>query len=383
MKISAKILLIILVFLFSACNNKEDYGQATEEEKYQSFSNSSPHPIGAYITEADVQVRNIILMIGDGMSLMHMYSAWTANQGGLNLENCEYTGLMKTHCADRLITDSAAGGTAMATGTKTNKSYVGVDPDGNSLKTICEYANENGKTTGVISTCRLTDATPATFSVENIDRDKTAEIAEAYIYSGIDFILGGGRKYFEKHKDSINLLPRFADQGYQIASSMKELNGIRSGKVFAPVEENDMAKPDVRKDQLWRATKKALEVLNQNDEGFFLMVESSIIDDYGHFNDLELLMKEILDFDRTIGKVFEWAEQHPGTLVLVTADHETGGLTLIDGNLDEGSITANFSTKNHSGVMVPVYAFGPSAEIFSGIFDNTDLFHKMLDAFNF
>ncbi|HAD00767.1 MAG TPA: alkaline phosphatase, partial [Porphyromonadaceae bacterium] len=120
-----------------------------------------------------------------------------------------------------------------------------------------------------------------------------------------------------------------------------------------------------------------IEVLNQNKKGFFLMVEGSQLDDYGHFNDLDMLMQEVHDFDRTIGKVFEWAAQDGETLVIVTADHETGGLTLVDGNLAEGKIVGKFSTGGHSGVMVPVYAFGPGAEQFTGIYENSDIFKKI------
>ena len=122
---------------------------------------------------------------------------------------------------------------------------------------------------------------------------------------------------------------------------------------------------------------KAIDLLGQNPEGFFLMVEGSQLDDYGHFNDIDLLMQETHDFDRTIGKVFEWAAADGETLVVVTADHETGGLTLVGGSLPEGEIIGKFSTGDHSGVMVPVYAFGPGAELFTGIYENTDIFEKI------
>jgi len=158
---------------------------------------------------------------------------------------------------------------------------------------------------------------------------------------------------------------------------MEDLKNVTDGKVFAPVAENDMAKPAERGDELWQGTKKALDILSKDDDGFFLMVEGSMIDDYGHFNDLPHLMEEIADFDETVGKVFDWATTHPGTLVVVTADHETGGLTLVGGDIEEGKVEGNFSTTHHSGVMVPVYSFGPGAINFAGIYENTDLFEKV------
>ncbi len=344
------------------------------------YQNKSVYEVNEIYTPKGKKVKNVILMIGDGMSLMHAYSAWTANKGQLNLENCDFVGLSKTYCADNLITDSAASGTAIATGQKTKKGYVGVDAEGESLKSICEYAGEGGLSTGIVASCRLIDATPASFSVENINRDMEEEIAASYPTSGVDFILGGGLKYFTKRKDGKNLLPEFEQNGYQVVTDMEQLTLISEGKVFAPIAENDMAKPNIRKDQLWQGTKKALEILNKDKDGFFLMVEGSQIDDYGHFNDLPTLMEEVMDFDRTVGQVFQWASDNHGTLVVITSDHETGGLTLVGGSLEEGKIEGHFSTTHHSGVMVPVYSFGPGAASFSGIYENTDIFNKIKSA---
>ncbi len=371
----------LLGTLLFSCQESKKQEEVKYEEKSSEvihvYENPNSYPVSKVTSPGDGPVKNVIFMIGDGMSLMHAYSAWTANKGKLFLENADFIGLQKTYCADNLITDSAASGTAMATGRKTNKGYVGVGPNGESLKTICEYASDKGLSTGVIATCRLVDATPADFSVENIDRDKEEEIAASYVNCGIDFILGGGLKYFTKREDGKNLLPDFEKNGYQVVTSMEDLKNVTSGKVFAPVAEVDMAKPAERGDELWLGTKKALDILSKDKDGFFLMVEGSMIDDYGHFNDLPHLMEEIADFDKTVGKVFDWATTHPGTLVVVTADHETGGLTLVGGDIKEGKIEGNFSTAHHSGVMVPVYSFGPGAKDFTGIYENTDLFEKM------
>ena len=382
MSVTKNVLALMMgsVFLFS-CDTDHQY-ENKDKQSVHFYENKAVYPVQRITSLKGTQVKNVIFMIGDGMSLMHTYSAWTANKGHLNLESCDFVGLSKTHCADNLITDSAASGTAMATGKKTKKGYVGVDVDGKSLKSICEYASEGGLSTGVVVSCRLIDATPAAFSVENIDRNKEEEIAASFINCGVDFILGGGLKYFTKRQDGRNLLPDFEKNGYRVVTTMDELAQITDEKVFAPIAENDMEKPSIRKDQLWKGTKKALELLGKDEDGFFLMVEGSMIDDYGHFNELPTLMEEVMDFDRTVGKVFEWASEHPGTLVVVTADHETGGLTLIGGDLASGKIECNFSTTHHSGVMVPVYSFGPGAEAFSGIYDNTAIFDKIKSTLN-
>lgn len=324
--------------------------------------------------------KNVILMIGDGMSLMHIYSAWTANKGKLFLENAPVTGLSKTYCLDQLITDSGAGGTAIATGQKTKYHFVGVDSLGRPLTTILDVAKAQGKSTGVAVTCRLWDATPADFCCHNTDRDAEEAIIADYVTCGVDYVFGGGAKLFENRTDGRNIFHELKRAGYKTPRSWEELAQMQSGRVFAVVDSVDTPLPAERGDLLARASIKGIELLSQNKEGFVFMIEGSQLDDYGHFNDLDLLMQETHDFDRTIGRVMEWAAEDGETLVIVTADHETGGLTLVGGNKDEGKIVCKFSTGGHSGVMVPVYAFGPGAENFTGIYENTDIFHKVRQA---
>ena len=199
---------------------------------------------------------------------------------------------------------------------------------------------------------------------------------------GVDYVFGGGSKLFENRADGRDLFKELREKGYQTPRSWEELAKIQKGKVFCVTDTVDTPLPAERGDLLARASMKAIDLLGQNPEGFFLMVEGSQLDDYGHFNDIDLLMQETHDFDRTIGRIFEWAAQDGETLVVVTADHETGGLTLVDGDLNEGKIVCKFSTGSHSGVMVPVYAFGPGAENFTGIFENTDIFWKIKKLLN-
>lgn len=375
---------LVILLIVAACNGQEEKGYEMAEKngcKLHAYVNHNSYKVKKICFDKEQQeVKNIILMIGDGMGLNVVQAAWTANKGQLFLDNAGCVGLMRTTAQDSIITDSAAAGTAMATGTKTKRGYVGVDAAGNSLKTICEYAKEKGLATGVLSSCRIYDATPATFSVENKDRNNSDAIAEAYLDCDIDFVLGGGLDHFQQHKAGKDLLPLLEKKGYEVVTSIEDLPMTKSDKIFALVAEHDMPIATDRDRALWKSTKKALDVLASNEKGFFLMVESAMIDDFGHGNKLPEMMEETLDFDRTIGKTLEWAVQHTGTLVIVTADHATGGLTLTEGSLEKGEIKGYFSSGHHDGVMVPVYAFGPKVEQFGGIYENTELCKKIKTA---
>lgn len=356
--------------------------QNSRTDKVQTYVMENPYPVEKIIPPTGTKVKNVILMIGDGMSLMHVYSAWTANRGKLYLENCEATGLSKTCCANKLITDSGAGGTAMAIGQKTNYHSVGVDVNGNPQPSLIKLAKQKGLSAGVAVTCRLWDATPADFCCHNVDRDNEDEIIADYVNCEADYVVGGGAKKFENRKDGRNIFKELEQKGYQIARSWEECKNLKSGKIFAVTDSVDTPLPAERGDRLAQSSLKGIELLSQNPNGFFMMIEGSQLDDYGHFNDLDLLMQETHDFDRTVGKILEWAAKDGETLVVVTADHETGGLTLIDGDKDKGEIKCKFSTTGHSGVMVPVYAFGPGSELFTGIYENTDIFHKIKSLLN-
>lgn len=356
--------------------------QNSRTDKVQTYVMENPYPVEKIVPPTGTKVKNVILMIGDGMSLMHVYSAWTANRGKLYLENCEVTGLSKTYCANKLVTDSGAGGTAMAIGQKTNYHSVGVDVNGNPQPSLIKLAKQKGMSAGVAVTCRLWDATPADFCCHNTDRDNEDENIADYVNCEADYVVGGGAKKFENRKDGRNIFKELEQKGYQVARSWEECKNLKSGKIFAVTDSVDTPLPAERGDRLAQSSLKGIELLNQNPNGFFMMIEGSQLDDYGHFNDLDLLMQETHDFDRTVGKILEWAAKDGETLVVVTADHETGGLTLIDGDKDKGEIKCKFSTTGHSGVMVPVYAFGPGAELFTGIYENTDIFHKIKSLLN-
>lgn len=344
----------------------------------QTFTYEHPYAVEKLQAPKGKKVKNVILMIGDGMSLMHVYTAWTANRGKLWLENAQATGLSKTWAVKKLVTDSGSGGTSLATGVKTVYHAVGVDPEGKPLTSLVDVAKELGKDAGMAVTCRLWDATPCDFCCHNIDRDKEEELVGDYPTSGVDFVFGGGAQKFTNRKDGRDIFKELQKKGYHVSRTLDDFFAYdKNSRIFAVPYDKDTPLPDERGDLLARASMKGISLMNQNKNGFFMMIEGSQLDDYGHFNQLDLLMKETLDFDQTVGEVMKWAAKDGETLVVVTADHETGGLTLVNGNKDEGRVECCFSTKDHSGAMVPVYAFGPGAENFTGIFENTDVFKKI------
>ncbi len=356
--------------------------QNSRTDKLQTYVLDNPYPVEKIVSPSGKKVKNVILMIGDGMSLMHIYSAWTANRGKLYIENAPVTGLSKTYCANKLITDSGAGGTALSSGVKTMYHSVGVDVEGNPIPSLISLAKDKGLSAGVAVTCRLWDATPADFCCHNIDRENEYEIVADYVNCRADYVVGGGGLKFVNRPDGRNIYKELEQKGYQIAKSWEECLKLKDGKIFAVTDSFDTPKPKDRGDRLAQSSLKGMNLLNKNDKGFFMMIEGSQLDDYGHFNDLEMLMQETLDFDRTIGEVFKWAAEDGETLIVITADHETGGLTLLGGDKEKGEIQCKFSTTSHSGVMVPVYAFGPGAENFTGIYENTAIFDKIKKLLN-
>ncbi len=332
----------------------------------------------------DGKVKNIILLIGDGMGLTQIYAAMTANKGKLNIENCNCIGLIKTYSSDQYITDSAAGATAFACGEKTYNGAIGVDDSGKPIKTILEIAEENGLATGMVATSSITHATPASFIAHQQSRKMEEEIASDFLKTDIDVFIGGGKKFFEHSVNNKNLLIDLKNKGYQVLDKLSDIVQIKTGKLAGfTAEEQNPTMAEGRGEMLVQSTLTAINILKQNEKGFFLMVEGSQIDWGGHNNDLDYVIKETFDFDKVIGEVLDFAAQDGETLVIITADHETGGLTLIGGDVKTGKVEGAFSTDGHSSVIVPVYAYGSQAQRFAGIYENTAIFNKMLDAFGF
>lgn len=314
-------------------------------------------------------------MIGDGMGVAQLQSGAVAKKAPLELEKFRSIGFAKTQSADNFVTDSAAAGTAIATGHKTNNGMIGQDPSGKAVNSLLTLARNKGLATGVVVTKDITDATPAAFVAHQPSRKMAEEIAADLVESGVDVFVGGGRKRFDKREDGRDLVRELKQKNYKVASGTEEIEKITSGKVAGFVSTERWHGREA--DQLKRTMVAALRILEKNPKGFFLMVEGSQIDSAGHDNKIEDVMGEMMDFDKAIGAALAFAEKNPDTLIVVTADHETGGLTLRDGSLKEGTIHARFSTGGHTGVMVPVFAYGPGAEEFAGIYENTDIFQKV------
>jgi len=329
-------------------------------------------------------IRNVIFMIGDGMGLPDVYAAMTVSASPLNIERCSTIGLQKTFSSDNYITDSGAAGTALATGNKTKNGAIGKDSQGNRLKSILEIAEEHGLATGLVSTSSITHATPASFIAHQSSRGSYEDIAKDFLKTDIDVFIGGGYDHFAKRKDKLNLIDSLKFRGYEVDTTMSLVLKSTSRKLAgltAPVHNPYRLKG--RGDMLPASSGKAIEILSKNKKGFFLMIEGSQIDWAGHANVADTLVDETLDFDKAVGVALDFAKNDGHTLVIVTADHETGGVTIVGGDRATHMVKLNFSTKDHTAVMVPVYAFGPGADKFIGIYDNTDIFQKILSSFRF
>jgi alkaline phosphatase len=298
----------------------------------------------------------------------------------------DIVGIQKPHAHDNLITDSAASATAFACGVKTYNGAIGVNKDTMPVGSILEEAEMKGYATGLIATSSITHATPASFIAHNRSRRNYQEIAADFVNTDIDLFIGGGLSYFgQRTIDERNLIHELEEKGYFVAdTTIVEIQDIDPGikqNVAYFTAAREPAKLREGRNYLVDASVFALDFLSRrSDEGFFLVIEGSQIDWGGHANDLDYVLTEWKEFDEALGTILTWAERDGNTLILVTADHETGGLAIQPGS-EMGAIEAAFTTKSHTGALIPVYAYGPRASIFSGIYDNTHIYHKIRSAF--
>ena len=326
---------------------------------------------------APARPRNVVLVIGDGMGLSTLTAGLVSAGGRLAIEGFPVVGLARTSSADNLVTDSAAAATAIACGVKTRNGAVGVDPDGCPVPSLLQLARARFLKTGVVVTSSLTDATPAAFLAHQPSRKLQEEIAAEIAASDADLLVGGGRCFFTSRPDRRYLLGELAARGYAVVEDPAKLEGAPPGKLAAFLAEEDL--PRITKGRgavLPTATAVALGRL-PGDPGFFLLVEASQIDSAAHDNDARGATAEVVDLDRTIRRVLEFAAQDGETLVVLTADHETGGLALLGGSIADWNVEASFAGKVHSGTMVPVFAYGPGAGAFAGVYENTAIFAKV------
>lgn len=321
--------------------------------------------------------KNIILFIGDGMGSAQL-TAGLISKGSLEMERCPVVGLVTTWAANTLVTDSAAGATAMATGFKTNKGVVSEDPEGKRLKTVVEFAEQRGKSTGLVATSAITHATPACFATHVSHRSEFNNIAKQLAESEVDVLFGGGLDHFSP-SNKPSCLPKLQAR-MTVVTTAEEFRGLgapeRAAALLYGGHPPYAAERDVSLKEL---TKKAIEILSLDDDGFFLMVEGSQIDWAGHQNDATNIIGEVVDFDDAVGVGLDFAEQNDDTLVIITSDHETGGFAVIDGSLEKCLVTrSGFSTDYHSATIVPLFAFGPGSGEFAGLLDNTDIGKKII-----
>jgi alkaline phosphatase len=317
-------------------------------------------------------------MIGDGMSTPQVYAAMLTSENPTSFERFPITGLVKTYSKSHKITDSAAGGTAIATGHKTNNGMIGMNSDSIPVPSVLETLSEKGMKTGVVATSYITHATPASFVAKNINRNNYEEIAMDFAKTDkVNILIGGGKKHFTERKDGINLIDKMVSEGWSYYDTL--INTNQNDKIMILASDDHLPSYPTRGDFLPEASIMAINALNRSENGFFLMIEGSQIDFAAHNSDSTYLVNEMHDFDNTINKVLDFAEKDGNTLVIVTADHETGGLTMIDPNGRYTETCFKFSTGSHSPLLVPLFAFGPGADKFSGIIENTDIIKIILN----
>jgi len=369
---------MIFLLLGISVYAQDQYLTAKSEDLEKTYTSQKTYKVKEFTQKFKVdKPKNIIFLIGDGMGVSQVFAGLTANKGRLYLENCKYIGFSKTSSGDNYITDSAAGGTALSAGVKTYNGAIGVDMNKNPVKTILEEASEKGLATGLVSSSAITHATPASFISHQESRSSYEDIAADFLKTDIDVFIGGGLDHFNKRKDGRNLVEELKTKGYQIETDMQKIKKVKKGKLAGFTAQVHNPRMNERGDMLPDAAETAINILSNNDKGFFLMVEGSQIDWGGHAASTIYIVEDMLDFDQVIGQALEFAAKDKETLVIVTADHETGGMAITGGSMENGIVQAAFPTGDHTAVMVPVFSYGPGAKEFIGIMENTEIHAKM------
>lgn len=381
MKIKA---LILISTVALACGNTS---QEVEIKETTFTSNTERLPL-----VSDKKIKNVILLIADGTGLAQISSGQlglVGEDGFLNLQRMPVSGIVKTQSSNSLITDSAAGATAYSCGMKTDNGMIAFLPDGRYCKTLLELAEERGMSTGLVATSTITHATPASFAAHVRSRGNQTGIAEQYVTSGVEVFLGGGREFFipkdeegSSRKDDRNLIEDFESNGYEYVSTSEEMKASKSDKILGLFANSGLESVD-RSPTLSDMSETALSKLETNEKGFFLMIEGSQIDWAGHSNNTDYAIREMEDFDNAVKVALDFAQEDGETLVVLTADHETGGMTMLNSSDDAKKLRVEWVTDYHTGIPVVLMAYGPHAIQFSGWNDNTDIGIKIAELMNF
>jgi len=351
------IYILILIIVLSSCSKENDYN-AVEVK---------PIP-----NEDEV---SLIMILGDGMGIPQLTAAY-AQHNELNLCQYPYSGLILTQSADKFVTESGASATSMLYGFKTNYGYQGIDIYQQSHNGLYQQLISKDYKTAIITSSFITDATNAAIYRHGTDRYDYEQIAIDYIQNYPDFCVAGGKIHFDDRSDGLNLLDSLSDKGVHLFyedSDIAQLNRLPAMGLLYPSRPPYLN--DGRSAYLKDASLKALDLFNQKK--FFLFIEAALIDIGGHDNNIDRQIEETLELDEIAGIMLNYAKNHENILVLVIADHESGGLSLLQGEGQD--YIANYAADEHSGNMVATFAYGPGAEKFSGIMDNTAIYHKLVE----
>lgn len=330
--------------------------------------------------------QNLIFIIGDGMGVPQVYASVVAQrENNSAFLRFPYSGFSRTYSRNHYRTDSSAGGTALTTGKKVDNYHVNWGPDSARYNTIFDDAVKAGMSTGFVVTSNVLDATPASTYGHVPYRKMYDTLSLQMAQCAHSVMIGGGRSNFipANRKDGLAPLDTLHRRGYMVTYDIDTMDAYAGDRMVALLFEGDPLTAPARGDMLTRGAKKAISMLGRNKEGFALMIEGSQIDWACHNNDTAYLRAELADFESMLNAVLDFAERDGHTLVVVTADHETGGVTLPSGDIDKGTNEVRFLWGSHTGVMVPVFAYGPGANYFSGIQENVDIPAKIRWLMNF
>lgn len=327
--------------------------------------------------------RNVIFIVGDGMGTAQVYSSIVSQRGNNSaFLRFPFTGFSRTYSHNKYTTDSGAGGTALMTGQKVENYHIAKAPDGSEPSSFLVDAKFFfGKAAGFVVTSSVLDATPASTYAHVTNRKLFDSISLQMSRCPFEVMIGGDKNHFlpQNREDGLSPLDTLRARGYDMVFTPSQMALTHSRKLCALLSDDNPDKAMERGRMLTLGSLKAIETLNQYDNGFVLMIEGSQIDWACHNNDSLYLTAEMADFEDMLNAVLDFAERDGNTLVVVTADHETGGLTLLKGDIEQGVNRYSWATGGHSGVMVPVFAYGPGAERFSGVHQNTDFYGLFME----